>query len=163
MAPPVPRMPTRRTAPPGSSLRRASGGVGLAGPARRQRPLPDFEGEGEDLLAKPVKHTGGLSAAEQARVRDLTAGIRENERRQRDHMKRAGDVYYYRVFVFESEAQADAFMGAVGYPADEMFVDGRELAARMEIALPSGEGWKPKVPKRNAKFTAAARRGPEEA
>lgn len=139
--------------PAGAAVRRPPG----AGPSGRLRPLRDLTDPGEDLLEKPVKYDGGLGEEERARVVELTANIREQEKRQRNHMKRAGDVYYYRTFVFESEQQADAFMAAVGYPTDEMFVDGRQLAAQLKIPLPSGEGWKPKTPKRNRKFTEAAR------
>jgi hypothetical protein len=94
-----------------------------------------------DIAPDPLKALGAspdTTPIEQETAEALdavTQAFRDAEKRQmRD--RGVNETGYYRVMVFCDEAQADAFMRAVGQNPNDIYCDGRRVCDRLGIALP---------------------------
>lgn len=128
-------------------------------PAARLAPLPFMVDQVPDPL-EGMDTDGGFAEhdpdeTQREIVAKLTEGYRAVELQQAAYVKEANSTEYYRVFVFETSAQAEAFAKALGVKVGDIYLDGRELAAKLGVELPLNE-WKPKRPKPDPKFAARA-------
>jgi hypothetical protein len=97
----------------------------------------DVEAQGEEILSLTVK------------------AYRDSEAQQRAKYEAANSTAYYRVLVFDTPAQAEAFARAIGESADQQYIDGRKACDALKIEIPAAE-WAPKKARPNPRLAAMA-------
>jgi hypothetical protein len=66
----------------------------------------------------------------------LQSGYREQERKQEQEAKALAPIEFFRVLVFLTPEQAQAFAKAVGMDEHQQYMDGRVICDRLGIAIP---------------------------
>jgi len=126
-----------------------------ASAVRQPRPTLDHQATTvpNPLADLPSLEDGALieevSAEAFAKVK---SAYREQERRALSEAMNDAPLGFYRVLVFGNDAQAAAFVQAVGQDSAMQFIDGRRVADHLGIALP------PDTWKTNRRFVAPDRR-----
>lgn len=108
-----------------------------------------------DPLENMTAPATDLEAQQKEIVANLTAAYRQQEREQRAAYNEANSTGYYRVLVFDTEAQAVAFAAAIGADPSMQMWDGRSVADRLNIQLPE-VAWRPKAARVAPKLRARA-------
>lgn len=99
---------------------------------------------------------GGVEESAAAEIDAIAAGFRARAAAEQRRFDAATGAAYYTVLVFEDSEQCAAFLGAVGQPGDGLFVDGREVAARLGIELPQSTVPRPKLGRVDATLASLA-------
>lgn len=112
----------------------------LGKPGGGLKPLPQFSLKAPDPL-KGSKPTGDLEADTNRELGQIEQGFRERMKVEAERFKAATDTNYYFCAVFETAGQCDAFLAATGLDKglSDLFIDGRQLAALMDIELPKND------------------------
>lgn len=120
-------------------LVKPAAGIGAGKPIRMRKALPSMQ-PGTDPLAD-LELTGDVDRDSEIELDAIQAGFRDRAKQEAERFKNATDSTYYFCVVFESGDQASAFLAGVGHPrsAGDLFIDGRELADRLGIALPAAD------------------------
>lgn len=82
---------------------------------------------------------GRLATGEAIRDPDAHAAVKAERERTREKLEAindAGDTEYFVVAVLGSREEREAFMTGIDQPKDGKFINGRDLATRLGIALP---------------------------
>lgn len=106
------------------------------GPLKPKLPLPQFilppDPIGDIPAGELVEELGALGQGFKARMKE------ENNRKTN-----ATDGNYYFVVAFSSCEQKESFLRGIKFPVDTEFMDGRDLAERLSVAIlpdtPSGK------------------------
>lgn len=99
-----------------------------------------------------------IEAAPLVELDAVAKGFRERAAQEAQRFQDATDTGYYTCVVFENRAQLDAFLTAVGMlQKGDLYLDGRQLAARMGIELPPGQGRAESAAKIDPKLASLAR------
>lgn len=125
-------------------------------PMMKRMPLPSM-GKAPDPL-KGVKLPDDIEESPEVELSAIQKGFRERAQQEAQRFEDATDTGYYSCVVFSNRAQLDAFLSALGMlNKGDLYLDGRELAARMGIELPPDRpsGYTP--PKVDPKLSALSR------
>lgn len=107
---------------------------------------------------KGVALPDDIEAAPVAELDAVAKGFRERAAQEAQRFQDATDTGFYTCLVFENRAQLDAFLAGVGMlNQGDLYLDGRELAAKMGITLPAGGGQGGSAAKIDPKLAALAR------
>lgn len=136
-----------------SGPRRGSAGprAGVSGPrvnvaAPKASTMPAFNSKVADPLAG-VKPKDTVEETAKAELAALSSAYKAEEQKQRSRTERNDDGEFWCTLVFESQAQKDEFLKAVGwYAHGDKYLDGRWVAAKMGVNLTHTD-WKPQRPK----------------
>lgn len=130
-------MATKRT--PKANLRTPASGGKKAPRAALKRPRAPLPFSG--MIPDPLRvddYPEGIEAASTEEAKQLREALTEARERERERFDKVYNVGYFFCVVFETGAQAEAFLAYFGAGLDEAFVDGRVLADRLSIELPKG-------------------------
>lgn len=135
--PSPPRPPGIGKPPPLPSARR------IGKPPALLPPLPDERPAADPLATVPV--TGDPERDAAAELGAVEESFRQRLAEEKRRFRHATDVEYHFTAVFTDRRQRDAFLKAAGQePA--RFIDGRQLAHQLGIALPAPIIGAPKEP-----------------
>lgn len=135
-------------------VKRSPVAASRGGAARRQKLAFETDRAPDPLKGMEAAPTD-LEAQQKEIVAKVTEAYRNTEKQQRQNYKEANSTAYYRVLVFNTVEQAEAFMCAAGQDISMQVVDGRAVADKLGIELPKTE-WKPKASNPNGRFAKHA-------
>ena len=134
--------------------------------ARKLRPALGFKVVNAPDPLKPIASLSDEVPLEEktaASIDAVTQAFRESEKKLLATSYGKNETGYYRVMVFSTEEQADAFMKAVGQDPADIYFDGRRLADRLGIAIPD-DVWnlykRTNTPNKRLSALALPRKGP---
>lgn len=125
-------------------------------PSFKRQPLPSMA-----KAPDPLKGVALPEDIEESPAIELDAvqkGFRERAAQEAQRFEDATDTGYYSCLVFENRAQLDAFLAGIGMlNQGDLYLDGREVAAKLGIALPAGGGRGGSAAKIDPKLAALTR------
>lgn len=96
--------------------------------------------DGEPYLFENVEYTGDVEKDGLKEASVLLDGFRDRAKREAARMDAAIDNEFWFAVIFQSRAQKEAFLAALGLLLDgDKYVDGLPLAKAMKIELPPAE------------------------
>ncbi len=106
---------------------------------------------------KGVPDTGDVEADSKAEISALEQAFRDRAKEEAARFQGATDTGYYFCIVLEDRAQCDALLAGLGVLGrSDLFVDGRDIAAKLGIELPAATR-KPSLGKIDRVFAAMAK------
>lgn len=112
-------------------------------------PVVPLPGE-EDAPAEPVglpgvDYTGKPSIDSEREFSEVLRQFKARDSRDRKRQEDADDAEYFTVLVFQTKAQRDEFVAAVGEDGpDHQYLDGLRVAEKLGITItPADRGWSP--------------------
>lgn len=125
-------------------------------PSFKRAPLPSMAKAPDPL--KGVKLPDDIEESPAVELNAVQKGFRERAAQEAARFEDATDTGYYSCLVFENRAQLDAFLAGIGMlNKGDLYIDGREVAAKMGIVLPVAERRAGSQPKIDSKLASLAR------
>ncbi len=122
----------------------------------KRPPLPAMEKAPDPL--KGVEMPEDIEASAATELDAVAAGFRERAAKEAARFNDATDTGYYTCLVFENRAQLDAFLKALDLDSKgELYLDGREVAARMGITIEPADRIAPAPPRLDRDFVRMTR------
>jgi len=124
--------------------------------AKKRPPLPSMERAPDPLAGVDLPDDPEGSAA--AELDAVQKGFRARAAKEAARFNDATDTGYYTCLVFENRAQLDAFLAALDLSQEgDLYLDGREVAARMGISIEPADRIAPAPPRLDRDFVRMTR------
>lgn len=108
-------------------------------PVPKRSPLPSLA-KAKDPL-KGVKVPDTIEEGCEVELDAVQQAFRDRAKQEAERFQDATDTGYYSCIVAENREQLDSFLEAVGLKdKDDLFIDIRDLAAALNIKIPTGKG-----------------------
>lgn len=107
-------------------------------PSFAKKPLPSMAKAPDPL--KGVSLPDDIEESPRVELDAVQQGFRERAQQEAQRFEDATDTGYYTCVVFENRAQLDAFLTGIGMlNQGDLYLDGREMAAKLGIAIPAAD------------------------
>jgi hypothetical protein len=125
-------------------------------PVVKRKPLPSMEKAPDPL--KGMELPDEIEASAATELDAIAAGFRDRAAKEAARFNDATDTGFYTCLVFENRAQVDAFVTALGLNGSgDMYLDGREVAAKIGINIETADRIAPKSPRLDRDFERLTR------
>lgn len=106
-------------------------------PSFKRAALPSLSKAADPL--KGVKPSEDIEQGVAVELDAVQQGFRDRAAQEAQRFEDATDTGYYSCLVFENRAQLDAFLAGIGMNGEsDLYLDGREVARKMKIDIPTG-------------------------
>lgn len=106
-------------------------------PTFKRAPLPSLAKAPDPL--KGVESSDDIEKGVEIELDAVQQGFRDRAAQEAQRFEDATDTGYYSCLVFENRAQLDAFLEGIGMQGEsDLYLDGREVARKMKIDIPTG-------------------------
>lgn len=127
--------------------------------SKMRRPLAFLTETAADALAGMSDDPQKFEETSEKAATSLQLAFRAAREKMRENVQEANSSNYFRVLVFDTESQADAFMLAVGQDPAHKYYDGRAIAENLGISIPEAR-WHPSPAKIDRRLAPMAMKKP---